>query len=87
MLVPSPTSPPAFWPQAQTVPSGFRTSVWWKPAAIAVAPENTWNGDVRPAVPPSPSCAQYPSPQVQTVPSPFSATECASPDATAPVMM
>src|SRR5579885_1593940 len=76
VVVPSPSWPESFIPQAHTVPSFFTARLCATPAASAVTPTMpplTWTGVERLVVVPSPSCPSSLAPQAQTVPSFFRA--------------
>ena len=87
LVVPLPSCPELFWPQANTFPSEVSTSVWELPEAIAVTvlPESaplisTATGVVLLLVVPLP---RYPLPQAKSFPSEVSATVCWLPSAIA----
>ncbi len=71
VLVPSPSWPVVFEPQAQRVPSVRRATLWSPPAAKVsqLVSVPIWMGVRRSVVVPSPSCPEALSPQAQRVPS------------------
>src|SRR5215472_8775742 len=74
VVLPLPSSPFAFSPQAQTVPSLFTARLWSQPAAMAITPERllTAMGVELGTFVPTPNSPKPFPPHAQTVPSLFS---------------